>query len=189
MQQSEELIYRDRCILKILLQKRSVSSSVLRESFDISKSTLSECLKRLRTETGFDIRADKSGTVYLEGDDTVINDYLTVCSYEPIGIHRITEWTILFVMRAEDRELTFNELYSCTCDFFGSILSVSSFRKRLNHLVNCRHVEVTNISNNNNTYFFGLSYNAPVFIFMTQKNISFKKSRLVNILKMYEEQL
>lgn len=186
MQRSEEHIYRDRCILKILLKERQVRSARLREHFDISKATLSDCLKRLRNQTVFDILADKNGIVHLKGDEVKIKEYLAVCEHEPSGIHRVTEWMILFILRAEERSLTFTELYEAVCDFFGIFISDSSFRKRLKHLENVVRVINTRVIKENNTYIYSLANNAPVFTFLPKQEISAKKRTLREILEMYD---
>ena len=186
MQRTEEHIYRDRCVLKILLKERQVRSARLRERFEISKATLSDCLKRLRDQTDFDILADKNGIVHLKGDERQIKEYLAVCEHEPSGMHRVTEWMILFIMRAEERSMTFNELYEAVCDFFGIFISDSSVRKRLKHLENVDRVINTSVIKENNTYIYSLANDAPVFTFLPKKEMSAKKKALKEILKMYE---
>jgi len=185
MQRTEEYIYRDRCILKILLEHRQVKSVHLRERFEISKATLSECFKRLRKDTGFEIIAYKNGIVYLTGNEKRIREYFTKCDYEPSGIHRITEWMILFIIRAEERSMTFNELYEAVCDFFGIFISDSSVRKRLKHLENVLKVINAITIKDNNTHIYSLANDAPVFTFLPKKEIAAKKRAFREILDMY----
>ena len=187
MHRSEKILNRDKSILKILLEERAVRSSHLREFFNISKATLSDCLKRLREETAFEIHADKNGIIYLEGDEDRIRDYLIQCSYEPVSVHCVTEWMIMFIMRAEDRCMTFNELYEAVCEFFGLFVSASAFRKVLKDMENRLHIVIKAVSNGNNTFLYSLSNNAPIFSVLSKKSISSMKVNLCSIICMYEE--